>query len=252
MTNVTTDPMARDAAARTSVADDRDALRIGFIGLCPDFRVAVAALVLVCISACGPAVSPTPSPLSSARPSASATSAPSVPPPSPTPPSASASASPSASPDPPLSLPVPEVSDPRVVTASVAANIGAESGTLTVVVTSVAAERVDDLVLRWPTELGATLSLAPFIPSDNRIREGGPPLVQAWTKWVVGPGERGEPAGTISLGYGPLLPGAELTIELAARRVAPGPVAFDLQILAANDLLTLDGGAPAKLRVEVP
>ena len=50
--------------------------------------------------------------------------------------------------------------------------------------------------------VGAGTPLAPFEPSDDRIRDGGPPLVQEWTKWVIGPGERGEPAGTTS-GSGP-------------------------------------------------
>lgn len=135
---------------------------------------------------------------------------------------------------------------------SVAPQVGAETGTVTVTVSSTADERIDELVLRWPTELNESLFLAPFTPSDDRIREGGPPLVQPWTKWVIGPGERGEPDGAISLGWGPLLPGATLVIELDATRRAPGPLAFDLQVLSGNDLLTLDGGDPAELRVEVP
>jgi len=107
-------------------------------------------------------------------------------------------------------------------------------------------------VLRWPTELDSTLFLAPFSPSDDRIREGGPPLVQQWTKWVIGPGERGEPAGTTSLGWGPLLAGATLEIPIVVTRRAEGPVAFDLQILSGNDLLTRDDGELAELRVDVP
>ena len=77
-----------------------------------------------------------------------------------------------------------------------------------------------------------SLFLAPFEPSDDRIREGGPPLVQEWTKWVVGPGERGEPEGTTSLGYGPILAGHDpgdpdhrrAPRSRAGRVRPPGPV----------------------------
>ena len=65
-------------------------------------------------------------------------------------------------------------------------------------------------------------------------------------------GERGEPAGTTSLGWGPLLPRATLTIPLLVTRNAPGPVAFDLQVLAGEAILTLEAGDPAELRVQVP
>ena len=161
-------------------------------------------------------------------------------------------ASPTATPEPPLSLDLPEASDPRVVTATVTPSVGEEGGTLTVVVTSVAADRIDELVLRWSADLEATVRLAPFAPSEARYSDNAPPLYQEWTKWVIGPGEQGEPAGTISVGWGPLLPGATLTIELVVTRAAAGPVAFDFQLLAGNGLLTLDGGQPAELRVEVP
>jgi hypothetical protein len=158
-----------------------------------------------------------------------------------------------ATPEPSLSLELPDDRDERAVTAEVAPDVPADAdGTITVTVTSQAEERIDELVLRWPTELRETLFLAPFVPSDERIRDWGPPLHQEWTKWVVGPGERGEPAGTISLGYGPLLPGATLTIPLYVSRAAPGPVAFDLQLLSGNDLLNLTSGDPAELRVELP
>jgi hypothetical protein len=167
-------------------------------------------------------------------------------------PSETEAASPTATPEPSLSLDLPGGSDPREVSVTVEPNVGAEGGEIIVSVTSVADERIDELVLRWPTELGATLVLAPFVPSEERIRDGGPPLVQEWTKWVVGPGEQGEPDGTISLGYGPLLPGATLTMPLNVRRVAAGAVAFDLQVLARNDLLVIGGGDPAELRVEIP
>jgi hypothetical protein len=167
-------------------------------------------------------------------------------------PTDSVAPSPTATPEPPLSLDLPDESDPRVVSVSIQPNVGAEAGEVIVSVTSTADERIDELVLRWPTELGDSLVLAPFVPSEDRIRDGGPPLVQEWTKWVIGPGEQGEPDGTISLGYGPLLPGATLNMPLNVRRVAGGPVAFDLQVLARNDVLTLDGGEPAELRVEIP
>jgi hypothetical protein len=209
-------------------------------------RMALACLVIVMAGACvadetsspssSQAVAPTPSPTLATSPT----------------PVATTSASPTATPEPSLSLALPDTTDPRVVAASVAADIGEEGGALTITVTSAGAERIDELVLRWPTELNRTLLLAPFTPSEDRIRDGGPPLVQPWTKWVRGPGEQGEPDGTISLGWGPLLPNAELEITLQVTRRAPGPVAFDLQILAGNDLLTLDGGRPAELRVEVP
>jgi len=163
-------------------------------------------------------------------------------------PTASPPASPTASPEPSLSLSLPDVTDPRVVVAAVTP----DGATLRVTVSSTATERIDELVLRWPAELEAMLRLAPFTPSEDRIRDGGPPLQQEWTKWVVGPGEQGEPAGTISLGWGPLLPGATLEIPLVATRVGEGPVEFDLQLLAGNDLLSFEGGLPAELRVEVP
>jgi hypothetical protein len=161
-------------------------------------------------------------------------------------------ASPTPTPEPPFSLPLPDGLDGRVVAVGVTPDLDEGGGILTVAVTSATDQLIDELVLRWPTELDASLRLAPFIPTDERISDGGPPLVQDWTKWVIGPGEQGEPEGTISLGYGPLLPGATLSIPLYATRLQSGPFAFDLQVLAGNDLLALDGGRPAELRVEVP
>lgn len=209
-------------------------------------RLLLAATLLLGVSACTADASPTPSPSVAPTP----TSAPSEE----LAPSASlpASASPSATPEPALSLDLPEGSDPRVVTVAVTPNIGAEGGTFSVIVTSAATERIDELVLRWPTELEATMRLAPFAPSDARSGDNAPPLDQDWTKWVFGPGEQGEPAGTISVGWGPLLPGATLTIELVVTRAAAGPVDFDFQLLAGNDLLTFEDGAPAELRIQVP
>ena len=168
-------------------------------------------------------------------------------------PLASSAASPLATPEPGLSLDLPAERDERplrvVVTPEVAADAG---GRITVSVTNLATERIDEIVLRWPAELGERLFLAPFEPSEDRIRDGGPPLVQAWTKWVLGPGERGEAAGTISLGYGPMDPGMQLDIPLYVTRLAPGPLAFDLQLLAGEALLKLEEGGPAELRVEIP
>jgi hypothetical protein len=184
-----------------------------------------------------PSVTTGPTPSPTARPTAS------VP---------AGSVSPSASPAPTFAIERPPASDPRVVTVSVEPALDGDSGELLVTVTSHADQRIDELVLRWSSALNDVLFLAPFVPSEDRIRDGGPPLVQAWTKWVIGPGERGEPAGTISLGYGPLLPGATLAMPIHAERRVPGPVAFDLQVLAGEGLLTLDDGGDAVLRVEVP
>lgn len=209
----------------------------------PGAALAAALMLTACLQ------TPSTSPSASAAPSVAPTA----------PPSPNASASPSASlsptatPAPSLSLDPPEGRDDRVVTVVVTADVPADGdGTITVVITSAADTRIDELVLRWPTELAATLFLAPFRPSDDRVRDGGDPLVQPWTKWVIGPGERGEPAGTTSLGWGPLLAGATLEIPIVVTRRAEGPVGFDLQILAGNDLLTVEDGEPAQLRVEIP
>ena len=210
-------------------------------------RGSLASLLIAAISACAAD--------ESSSPSASASVDASTPPPSVAASSSQAPsepASPTPTPAPSLSLEPPDETDPSVVTATVASEIGDEGGTLTVTVTSAAEERIDELVLRWSTELNETLSIAPFTPSEDRIAEGGPPLVQPWTKWVIGPGEKGEPEGTTSIGWGPLFPDATLTMELDVAREAAGPVEFDLQILAGNDLLTLDDDEPAELRVEVP
>jgi hypothetical protein len=205
--------------------------------------VLAAALIL---AACLPM--PSESPSASAAPSVAPTPSPTA-----TEAAPSTSLAPTATPAPSLSLEPPEGRDDRVVTVAVTPDVPAgENGTITVTVTSAADTRIDELVLRWPTELDASLFLAPFTPSDDRIREGGPPLIQPWTKWVVGPGERGEPAGTTSLGWGPLLAGATLEIPIVVTRRVDGPVGFDLQVLAGNDLLSLEGGEPAQLRVEIP
>ena len=159
---------------------------------------------------------------------------------------------PTASPEPEaLSLDLPGETDDRVVAVTVDPQVDAEGGEIVVTVTSESAEMIEELVLRWPRELNRTLFLRPFEPSEQRIADGGPPLVQEWTKWVLGPGEEGEPAGTVSLGWGPLMPQATLTIPVDVVRRAEGPVAFDLQILSGNAILTLPDGEPAEIRVNV-
>jgi hypothetical protein len=211
-----------------------------------DARRLVAAALAMALSAC--VAEPTPSATSVASPSSTPTSAPTATVRA----TASEAASPTATPEPALSLEPPEGTDPRIVDVRAEPDIGADGGVMLVTVTSVSDQRIDELVLRWPTELEQTLFLAPFAPSEDRIRDGGPPLVQPWTKWVTGPGEQGEPAGTTSLGWGPLLSGATLEIPVVVARRADGPVSFDLQVLAGNNLLTLADGNPAELRVDVP
>jgi hypothetical protein len=209
--------------------------------------MAGAAILALAATAC--IAGPTPSPSASPPPTPTEVPTPS-PPPSERP---SAAGSPSPTPEPSLSLDLPEQQDARVVEVEILPNVAVDGdGEIVVTVTSTADSRIDELVLRWPAELNDALVLAPFTPSEDRIRDLGPPLVQPWTKWVVGPGERGEPEGTISLGWGPLLPAATLEIPIVVTRTAPGPVAFDLQVLAGNDVLTLEDGAPAVFRVEVP
>ncbi|MEX0625155.1 MAG: hypothetical protein WD402_01275 [Chloroflexota bacterium] len=164
----------------------------------------------------------------------------------------SATAEPSPSDSGRLTLPAPTATDSTPITYEVTVEVAAgASGRLVIVVTNLGQAMVPELVLRWPTEVRDTIFLAPFQPSAQRIREGGDPLVQDWTKWVEGPGEHGEPAGTTSLGWGPLLVGGTLTIPVLATRVAPGPISFDLQILNGEAVLLSDG-APAWLKVTVP
>jgi hypothetical protein len=161
--------------------------------------------------------------------------------------------SPTPTPKPSLSLDVPGADDARRVRVEVALELPAGGdGRIVVTLSNLSEQRIDEVVLRWPTELRETLFLAPFVPSEDRIADGGPPLLQDWTKWVEGPGERGEPAGTTSLGYGPMDPGMTLPVELFVTRAAAGPVAFDLQVLAGEALLTLETGGPAELRIEAP
>jgi hypothetical protein len=205
----------------------------------------VTCLMLLLVGCIGtPTPSPTATPEPTPAPSPSRGGVPSA--------TAAPTPTPSASPEPALGLDLPEETDARVVTVSVTPEVGADGGQIVIVVTSQADEMVEELVLRWPRELNSTLFLRPFEPSEQRIADGGPPLVQEWTKWVIGPGEEGEPAGTMSLGWGPLLAGATLTIPVDVVRRADGPVAFDLQVLSDNAILTLPNGEPAELRIEVP
>ena len=89
-----------------------------------------------------------------------------------------------------LTLPAPVATDRIAISYTVTVDVQAgQSGRLVVVVTNLTQEMVPELVLRWPTAVRNTIFLAPFEPSQQRIREGGPPLVQDWTRWVDGPGE---------------------------------------------------------------
>ncbi len=206
-----------------------------------------AVLGVVLLGGCG-LIGPSPTPIPTATTTASPT-------PSPTPSaSPTLSSSPTATPEPELSLELPPASDPREVRVAVTPALDGDGGRVSVVVTNLSDTRIGEIVLRWPTELADTIFLAPFVPSPDRVAEFGPPLTVStdWTKWVEGPGELGEPAGTTSLGYGPMDPGMELVIPLFVTRRAEGPVAFDLQVLDGEGLLTLEGGEPGELRVELP
>jgi hypothetical protein len=213
---------------------------------------AAAALVVPLLAGCDLLVAPTPTatPMPTALPTRAATPTPE---PTPAPTATGEPSTPSPTPEPALSLDLPSERDDRRVRVAVASELPVDAnGRIMVTVTNLSDSIIDEIVLRWPTALGDVLFLAPFQPTEERIRDGGPPLVQDWTKWVEGPGERGEPAGTTSLGYGPMNPGMELAIPLFATRAADGEVAFDLQLLAGERLLTLEDGQPAELRVEAP
>lgn len=201
--------------------------------------VAVVALLLVACEAVVPTASPTP--IVTLSPTATPTAT--VP-----------SATPTATPEPAHTIDLPAETDPRRVRVAVVPALEGAGGRITVTVTNLADTRIEEIVLRWSTDLADELFLAPFVPSAERVEEFGPPLTDStdWTKWVEGPGEDGEPAGTTSLGYGPVDAGMTLSIPLFVTRRAQGPVAFDLQLLAGESLLTLEDGEPAGLRVETP
>jgi hypothetical protein len=192
---------------------------------------------------------------STAAPSASRSGTPRpTPTPSPTlTPSAAPSSTPSPTPEPSLSLDLPQARDTRAirfkVTVAVPANAG---GRITVEVTNLSQTRIQEIVLRWSTALREIVFLQPFVPSKERIADGGPPLRQEWTKWVEGPGSQGEPAGTTSLGYGPINAGTTLTIPLYVSRNSPGPIGYDLQFLFGEKVLSTTDGNPAETRVQVP
>ena len=121
-------------------------------------------------------------------------------------------------------------------------------GELVVLVTNTSPEPIDEIVLRWPTRLNEVLFLAPFAPGPDRLVN---PLVVPWTRWVEGPGTRGEPAGTTTLGYGPIDPGVQLQIPLVAQWREPQDVEFDVLFLDGDQLLLLGGGQPAHVRVHL-
>jgi len=199
---------------------------------------AVLVVLVVALGACLPLPTETASPSATATPGPTPTDEPST--------------TPEATPR-PHSLENPVQQDDRLIQVTVAPNLATDaSGQIVVTVTNLDATRITEIVLRWPTSLDEHLFLAPFAPSSDRVCIGCPPLVQPWTKWVWGPGESGEPAGTTSLGWGPLDPGATLVIPIIANRRMEGPVEFDLQLLAGEALLRQEGGQPAWLRVAVP
>lgn len=196
-------------------------------------------LVTTLVAGCVATPSPSPS-AASATPSETRTSSPTEEP----------EPTPSPTPEPPLSLPLPDDQDGREISFTVDTAVPAEGeGQIRITVTSLAGTLVEELVLRWPTALDEHLFLSPIDPRPLTPRDL---LVVEWTKWVEGPGELGEPAGTTSLGWGPLEAGATLgRITIFVTRRAPGPVAFDLQFLAGEAILETEGGDPAEVRVSV-
>ncbi|MDQ2941385.1 MAG: hypothetical protein M3R05_04255 [Chloroflexota bacterium] len=161
--------------------------------------------------------------------------------------------SPSPTPEPSLSIATPPGQDERPIRFSVAVAVPAGAGgRITVKVTNLSRTRIDEIVLRWPTAVRDVVFVQPFLPSKGRIVDGGPPLRQEWTKWVEGPGAQGEPAGTTSLGYGPIDAGTTLTIPLEVSRKSAGPIAFDLQFLSGERILSTQDGKPAETRPKVP
>jgi len=192
---------------------------------------------------------------STATPSASpsSTSAPTPTPASSGSPSTVPSSSPAPTPEPSFSIALPQEQDERPITFKLSVGVPADAGgQITIEVTNRSATRITEIVLRWATAVRETVFLHPFQPSRERIADGGPPLRQEWTKWVEGPGAQGEPAGTTSLGYGPIDPGTTLTLPLYVTRNSPGPIAFDLQFLAGEKILSTSDGKPAETRVGVP
>lgn len=195
----------------------------------------------ILLAACN-VLAPTPIPTATPSP---------TPAPSPTP-RVTATSSPTATPEPANALELPETTDSRRVRVAVVPALSGDGGQIVVTVTNLSDTRIGQIVLRWSTAVADTIFLAPFVPGPGRVQEFGRPLTVSthWTKWVEGPGEEGEPAGTTSLGYGPMDPGMTLEMPLYVTRRAPGPVDFDLQVLDGEALLTLENGDPGELRVE--
>ena len=63
-----------------------------------------------------------------------------------------------------------------------------------------------------------TLYLAPFTPTEQRVREGGRPLHFAWTKWVDGPGRAWRAGRHHLAGLGPAAAPRQLSIPLIVTR----------------------------------
>ena len=155
-------------------------------------------------------------------------------------------------PRPPLSLDSPQAVDARQRRVTIDHQIpDSGQGQLVVTVTNLAQTRINEIVLRWPTDLKTSLFLSPFLPTPGRVCTACPPLRQEWSKWVEGPGQLGEPAGTTSLGWGPLDPGTTLVIPIEANRLATGPFAFDFQLLTGEALLGLEDGSRAWFRIGI-
>lgn len=213
----------------------------------PRRRRALLAGSLVLVSACLADTSPSPSPVGPSPTPLVSVSPAATPRPDAT---ATVTVTASPTPEPPLSLALPDEQDERRIRFTIDVSVPADgSGRITLTVTSLADSLIDEIVLRWPTDLRDHLFLSPISP-----RPLGPSdlLVVHWTKWVEGPGERGEPAGTTSLGWGPLESGVTIDpIIIHVTRRAPGPVAFDLQFLAGEAILTTEDLQPAEIRVSV-
>jgi hypothetical protein len=206
-------------------------------------HLAVVIGLSLMASACG-FLSPTNSPTPTATPSPSPTPSGTLFSPSPSP-------SPTATPAPPLSLDLPANHDARQVRFSFNPTVPTAKGRgqVRVSITNLSSTMIKEIVLRWPTPVDRIVYLAPFSPSSSRLRGV---LVVEWTKWVIGPGEMGEPDGTTSVGWGPVLPGKTLSFDLVATRRVVGAVSFDLQLLAGEAVLTQANGAPAEARVTIP
>ena len=206
--------------------------------------VASVALLLVAMTACTPSPSATTTPSESAQESVVASVAPTI------------TAQPTLPSSPDFAatypLPVPTLRSTIQVRTTVTPSVPREGkGQMVVTVTNLSQYLIPDVVLRWNTDLKQRLWLAPFSPSSGRVCAFCVLRVN-WTRWVEGPGELGEPAGTTSLGWGPLLPRATLTIRVVATRVVAGPVGFDLQFLSRGSILHFADNSVAQVRIFIP